>query len=101
MSKLKISVLGSIYLVLTSLNVLAADVKITSFRFLESGATASPAAELCGELVTPSNKPEMLKIISDPKSKAPGLYYIWAGKDGKFCCVLATYSGNAEAELVQ
>ncbi len=84
-----------------SINVLAADVKITSFRFLENGSNFSPAAELCGELVTPSGKPEMIKITSDPGAKGPGLYYTWAGKDGKFCSLLATYSGQANAELAQ
>ena len=76
----------------------ASDVKVTSFRFLESGSHFSPAAEICGELLTPSGKPEMVKITSDPGSKGPGLYYSWAGPEGKFCSIIATFTGKAEVE---
>lgn len=77
-------------------------IKITSFKFLESGtAQFSPAAEICGELVAPTGKAEMIKIVSDPSSKAPGQYFTWAGKEGKFCQVIATFTGRAETELAQ
>lgn len=78
---------------------LASDVKVTSFRFLESGSHFSPAAELCGELVAPTGKPEMVKIVSDPNSKGSATYHVWTGKEGKFCSVLATYTGKAEADI--
>ena len=74
------------------------DVKVTSFRFLESGSRFSPAAEICGELLTPSGKAEMVKITSDPASKGPGLYYSWTGPEGKFCSIIATFTGKAEVE---
>lgn len=77
----------------------ASDVKVTSFRFLQSGSSFSPVAELCGELVAPTGKPEMIKIVSDPNSKGSATYHVWTGKEGKFCSVLATYSGKAEADL--
>ncbi len=77
----------------------ASDVKVTSFRFLESGSHFSPAAEMCGSLITPTGKPEMIKIVSDPDSKGSATYYVWTGKEGKFCSVLATYTGKAEADL--
>lgn len=81
---------------------LAADsVKITSFYYLESGSSRTPAAELCGVLTQPTGKPEMVKITADPNGKQPGIYNTWAGKDGKFCTVLATYSGKADAELAE
>ncbi len=79
----------------------AADVQITSFKFLVSGSHFSPAAELCGVLVAPTGKFEMVKILSDPNSKGPAPYYAWTGKDGKFCHIIATYSGSAEAGLAQ
>lgn len=75
------------------------DVKITSFRFLESGSHFSPAAELCGELLAPTGKSQIVKVISDPQSKGPATYHVLTGKDGKFCTVLATFTGKAEAEL--
>ncbi len=77
----------------------ASDVKVTSFRFLESGSHFSPAAEMCGELVAPTGNPEMVKIISDPNSKGSATYHVWTGKEGKFCSVLATYTGKAEADI--
>lgn len=82
-----------------SIPAFAADVKITSFRYLDRAGNFSPTAELCGEVVTPTNKPEMVKVTIDPKSKSPGYYYPWAGPEGKFCVVVATFTGNAEAEL--
>lgn len=78
----------------------AGSVKVTSFRFLENNAPHfSPTAELCGEILAPTGKPEMIKITSDPDSKGPAYYYIWAGKDGKFCSVIATFTGKANADL--
>ena len=76
-------------------------VKITSFFFLQSGAERSPAAELCGVLAAPTGKPELVKVSVDVNSKNPATYNSWTGKDGKFCLVLATYAGTADAELVQ
>lgn len=78
---------------------LASAVKVTSFRFLENGPRFSPTAELCGEVVAPSGKPELVRIVSDPKSKGPAIYNVWSGKDGKFCSVLASFTGNAAADL--
>lgn len=77
----------------------SSDVKITSFKFLDHGSHFSPGAELCGELTTPLNKPVMVKIVSDPEEKSPGNYYTWTGPEGKFCAVIATYTGKADAEL--
>ncbi len=91
----------SIFCFLTSVAAFGADIKVTSFRFLESGAHFSPGAEFCGELVAPTGKAELIKVTSDPDSKGPGIYYTWAGKDGKFCLILATYTGQANAEINQ
>lgn len=77
----------------------AAGVKVTSFKFLDHGSHFTPGAELCGEVTQPTGKPEMIKIVSDPGSKSPGSYYAWAGTDGKFCTLIATYTGKAEADL--
>lgn len=79
----------------------ASDVKVTSFRFLQSGSHSSAAAEICGELINPTAKPEMVKITSDPGSKGPGQYYSWTGPEGKFCSVIATYTGKAEVDAVK
>lgn len=79
----------------------ASDAKVTSFRFLQSGSHSSAAAEICGELINPTAKPEMIKITSDPGSKGPGKYYSWTGPEGKFCSVIATYTGKAEVDTVK
>lgn len=84
---------------LVSAAAVASDVKITSFRFLDQAPRRSPAAELCGQVTPPTGKAEMIKIVSDPDSKGPGNYYTWAGANGKFCSVIATYTGQAEAVL--
>ncbi len=86
-------------LVLVSSTAFAGDVKVTSFRFLDHSAHFSPGAELCGEVVIPSGKPTMIKITSDPTEKSPGNYYAWTGGDGKFCSIIATYTGKAEVGL--
>lgn len=88
-----------IAIIFLGISAFASTVKITTFRFLNSGSSFSAAAELCGELITPTGKPEVIKIVSDPTSKGPGNYIAWTGKDGKFCSVIATYTGKAEAEL--
>lgn len=77
----------------------ASDVKVTSFKFLQSGRYYSPTAEICGVLIKPTGNFEMIKITSDPGSKGPAPYLTWASKDGKFCHIIATYTGKAEADL--
>lgn len=78
---------------------MASGVKVTSFHFLETGTRLSPTAELCGEIIAPAGKPELIRIVSDPQSKGPAIYNVWSGKDGKFCSVLASYTGKADADL--
>ena len=88
----------SLFLIMGSI-ASASTVKVTSFRFVDSGRYYSAAAEFCGQLVAPTGKYEMIKIISDPASKNPAHYFAWSGKDGKFCQMIATFTGQAEAEL--
>jgi hypothetical protein len=75
---------------------LAADVKINSFVFL---GQKSSAAEICGTVLALTGHPEMIKIIVDPNTKNPGSYYVWSGADGKFCSIVSTFSGQADAFL--
>ena len=85
--------------ILFSLNALASEVKITSFRYLEAGVRNSSAAELCGKLVSPTGQPELVNIVSDPNSKTPAPYTAWTNKDGKFCLVISTLTGRANVDL--
>lgn len=82
-----------------SLVASASAVKVTSFRYIESGTRSTPAAEMCGELIQTTGRPELIKVVSDPGYKAPANYYTWTGKDGKFCLILATFTGRANADL--
>lgn len=78
---------------------LASQVKITSFRFVNYASQHSPIAEICGELVSPTGKSELVRIVVDPDSKGPGRYNTQTGKDGKFCHIIATYTGKALADI--
>ena len=89
----------SILIALTGTTAIASGIKVTSFQFLQNGSHLSAAAEICGELEVLTAIPAMIKIVSDPSSKKPATYYAWTGKDGKFCSVIATYTGKAEADL--
>ncbi len=84
---------------LTSSFAMASGVKISSFRYLGSSAPFNPATEMCGDVLTKTGQRQMIKITSDPGVKVPGVYYTWSGKDGKFCSVIASYTGEAAADL--
>lgn len=72
--------------------VFASDVKVTSFQYLGS----SRVAELCGEVKGELRPTGVVEIVSDPGMKAPGFYATPVSKNGKFCLVLRTLSGNAD-----
>lgn len=73
-------------------NAFAAEVKISSFQYLGT----SRVAELCGELTGELKTNETVEIVSDPGMKVPGYYATAVSKNGKFCVVLRTLSGNAD-----
>ncbi len=87
-----------IIMLVTSLPALgfAEDVKINSFVMI---GQRSSAAELCGNVISPTGHPQMVKVIVDAQTKKPATYYIWSGSDGKFCTIVSTYSGEATAIL--
>lgn len=70
-------------------------IKITSFYPVEAN---SKIAELCG-VVTGAGDHVHLKAIVDPKNN-PAVYNLFAGKDGKFCTVVVTYTGRVSVELM-
>lgn len=76
--------------------VFADEVKINSFNMT---AVRGSTAEICGQVVEPTGHPQLIKLVIDPKTKTPGNYYVWSGSDGKFCAVVSTLSGQAEAAL--
>lgn len=83
-------------LALPALAFAAGDVKINSFHML---AFNSSAAEICGTVLAPTGHPQMIKVVVDPKTKNPGSYYVWSGGEGKFCSIVSTFSGEAEASI--
>lgn len=75
---------------------MAEDVKINSFNMT---ASRGSTAEICGQVVAPTGHPQLIKLVIDPRTKTPGYYYVWSGSDGKFCAVVSTNSGQADAFL--
>lgn len=71
-------------------------VDITSFKFAGS---RTRVAELCGKVLNVDADWILVQVTVDPKSKTPGLYYVPAGKDGKFCTTVVTYTGQALAAV--
>lgn len=88
----------SLCLALVGLNAFAVSpqVKITSFVYTANG---SNVAELCGLVSEATNSPAFVKIIVDVNSKHPATYNTLAGADGKFCLLVNTYTGVAEANI--
>jgi hypothetical protein len=86
------------FLILTFIPLVsfAQEVKIDSFTFL---GPHSSAAEICGTVQKLTGQPNMIKLSVDPRSKNPATYYAWSGKDGKFCSVVSTLTGEANANL--
>lgn len=86
---------------LFSLSSIAANVKITSFRFVRiANDLNNPLAELCGVVEAPATDVTFIKVIVDPGSRIPGTYNTLAGKDGKFCLPVITYRGTADVSVM-
>jgi hypothetical protein len=71
-------------------------VEITSFL---SAGSRTNAAELCGKVTDSKYDWTVVRIVADPQSNRPGIYNTLVGKDGKFCVVVVSYSGRAEASI--
>jgi hypothetical protein len=76
-----------------------ADVKITSFRYVNSYDIRSTVTELCGAVTPATGKSELVKITVDPGTDNTVYYHANTGKDGNFCLLLSTLTGRATAEL--
>jgi hypothetical protein len=86
----------AILFVLASTSVFANTVKVTSFVLARNSETL---AELCGVVVGTLTAPTYVKVAVDPYGRRPGTYNTVAGVDGKFCVVVMTYNGRAEASV--
>lgn len=78
----------------------SATINITSFVSLESGEVRNTGAELCGVVENAEGRHYMVEVVSDPNYKAPGNYMVIPNGEGKFCVVVSTQTGRAEARLV-
>ena len=81
---------------MVSISAFAAGVKVTSFNYIRSGQYY---AEICGLVEESNGDTKFIRIEVDPKENKPAIYNTVAGKDGKFCAVIVTYKGQAEASL--
>lgn len=82
-----------------SVSAFAASVKITSFNYIRTGDTLSPIAELCGS-VEGAVAPSFVEVSVDVGSSKRAMYNTFAGTNGKFCLIVATYRGTAEAVVM-
>lgn len=83
----------------TAVSVYAAEepkVEITSFVFAGMNTRAS---ELCGKVTGSSSEWNAVRVTVDPNTNRPGIYNTLAGKDGKFCVAVVSYSGLATAAI--
>ncbi len=87
----------ALFFVLTTTSVFANNVKITSF--VRAG-NSDNLAELCGLVEGTFTAPSYVKVAVDPGTRRVGTYNTVAGLDGKFCLVVLTYYGRAEASHV-
>ncbi len=74
----------------------AADLKVTSFNFIGYRSTA---AEICGSITGDISAITIVDVTADPSYKTPAQYSSIASKDGKFCVVINTLTGKADAKL--
>ena len=81
---------------LMTASVFANTVKVTSFVLARNSETL---AELCGVVEGTLTTPTYVKVAVDPYGRRPGTYNTVAGVDGKFCVVVMTYNGRAEASV--
>ncbi len=56
-------------------------------------------AEICGLVKEATSTPSFVKVVVDYNSKRPATYNAIAGADGKFCQVVVSYYGTAQASL--
>lgn len=80
-----------------SSTIFAADVKISSFTYVNKERRL---AELCGTVTNASGPSTFVQITVDETSKRPATYNTFAGPTGKFCAVVVTYYGTAIAEAL-
>ena len=82
---------------LLSSAAMAADVKITSFNYINQ---ERKVAELCGRVTSSETPTTFVQITVDQNSKRPATYNTMAGPTGKFCTVVITFYGTAVAEVL-
>ncbi|MBC7712578.1 MAG: hypothetical protein H7177_04540 [Rhizobacter sp.] len=69
-------------------------VEITSYIYTNQERRV---AEICGVVKEAASTPSYVKIVVDYNSKRPATYNTLAGADGKFCQVVVSYYGTAQA----
>jgi len=82
---------------LLSSTAMAADVKITSFNYVNQERRV---AELCGTVTGSEAPTTFVQVTVDERSKRPATYNTMAGPNGKFCTVVITFYGTAVAEVL-
>lgn len=86
-------------LMVSSLPIFAASVKITSF-YVVNNDPSYYHAELCGLVEGATTNPTFVKVLVDPRRNRPATYNTLAGADGKFCVAVVTYSRIAQVSII-
>jgi len=73
-------------------------IEITSFGPVDGNAT-NRVAEVCGRVSNANSDLTTIRISSDYKTSAPGIYNTFAARDGLFCQVINTITGTVEVAL--
>ena len=71
-------------------------VQITSYIYTNQ---ERKVAELCGVVKEATTTPTYVQVIVDYNSKRPATYNTLAGADGKFCTVVISHYGTAQASV--
>lgn len=90
-------ILLSIGLLTFSFLAMSSTVKITSFYRVDNNDNL---AELCGKVLEVKKVPTFIKVIADPNSPRPASYNTVADENGKFCIIIMTLRGSADASVM-
>lgn len=88
----------AVLVALISTNVLAEEPKVEITSFIMAGSRTR-AAELCGKVTGMTKSFVVVKVTVDPNTDRPGIYNALVGQDGKFCTIVVSFSGTADASV--
>ena len=86
-------------LAIPSISLAADSLELTSWVQLNPDNRSDRAGEICGKVTGELNGTERILLTVDP-GKRQGEYVAFVAPSGKFCHVVASYSGKLEAQII-